>query len=153
MEKDQQFVEDVVKMIVDNPKDVKVERTVDDLGVLLTLHVHAEDMGKVIGKEGQTAKALRTLLRVFGARNDERVNLKIAEPEGSERPEKPPREEKAKEAVEEAPVAADEEPALTEPVAATPAAEEEPADETAKTEAPTPAPAASDEEEKVTELV
>ncbi len=88
-ERDEQFVETVVKMLVDNPDDVVVERTVDERGVLITLSVHADDMGMVIGREGSTAKALRTLLRVVGARNNARVNLKINEPEGSERPERP----------------------------------------------------------------
>ena len=85
-ERDQQFIEYVVKMLVDKPEAVKVERRIDDRGVLITLDVHPDDMGMVIGREGMTAKALRTLLRVIGARNDARVNLKINEPEGSERP-------------------------------------------------------------------
>ncbi len=88
MERDAQFVEEVVKMLVDNPDDVKVDRKVDEMGVLITLDVNPEDMGMVIGREGSTAKALRTLLRVVGARNNARVNLKINEPEGSERPQK-----------------------------------------------------------------
>ncbi|MCC2631678.1 MAG: hypothetical protein K0S20_377 [Patescibacteria group bacterium] len=83
---DQQFVEYVVKAIVDHPEDVQTERTVDEMGTLISLHVSAEDMGTIIGKEGRTAKALRTLLRVFGAKNNARVNLKIIEPEGG-RPE------------------------------------------------------------------
>ncbi len=81
----QDFVEYVVKALVNHPDDVKCERTVDEMGVLITLDVHAEDMGMVIGREGMTAKALRTLLRVIGARNNARVNLKINEPEGSTR--------------------------------------------------------------------
>lgn len=85
-ERDQQFIEYVVKMLVDKPESVKVERKIDEMGVLITLDVHPEDMGMVIGREGMTAKALRTLLRVIGARNNARVNLKINEPEGSERP-------------------------------------------------------------------
>lgn len=86
-ELDQQFVEYVVKALVEHPDAVKVERSVDDMGVLLELTVDPEDMGKVIGKAGATAKSIRTLLRVLGAKSDERVNLKIVEPEGSERPE------------------------------------------------------------------
>lgn len=82
---DANFIEQVVKMLVDNPEAVKVERKVDEMGVLITLDVDPKDMGMVIGREGQTAKALRTLLRVIGARNNARVNLKINEPEGSER--------------------------------------------------------------------
>lgn len=84
MQQDQEFVEFVVKSIVDNPEEVKTERTVDEMGVLITLSVSSADMGKIIGKEGRTAKALRTLLRVLGAKNNARVNLKITEPEGGE---------------------------------------------------------------------
>lgn len=79
---DQQFLETVVKSLVDHPEDVKINRTVDEMGVLLTLDVHAEDMGKIIGRSGNTAKAIRTLLRVVGMKHDARVNLKINEPEG-----------------------------------------------------------------------
>ena len=85
-ERDAEFVEQIVKMLVDNPDAVKVERKIDEMGVLITLDVSPEDMGMVIGREGSTAKALRTLLRVIGARNNARVNLKINEPEGSDRP-------------------------------------------------------------------
>lgn len=82
MNSDQQFLEYVVKALVDNPNDVKVNRTVDEMGVLLTLEVSAADMGKIIGRQGNTAKAIRTLLRVVGMKNNSRVNLKINEPEG-----------------------------------------------------------------------
>ena len=85
MEQDQAFVEYVVKSLVDHPDDVKSERVVDEMGVLITLHVNPEDMGQVIGRMGQTAKAIRTLLRVVGAKHKARVNLKIYEPEGSHR--------------------------------------------------------------------
>lgn len=78
---DQQFVEYVVKSIVEHPEAVKTERSIDEMGTLISLHVDAEDMGTIIGKEGRTAKALRTLLRVLGAKNNARVNLKIIEPE------------------------------------------------------------------------
>ena len=81
-EQDQEFLEFVVKGLVDHPEDVKVNRTVDEMGVLLTLDVHAEDMGKIIGRSGNTAKAIRTLLRVVGMKNNSRVNLKINEPVG-----------------------------------------------------------------------
>lgn len=81
-ERDQQFVEYVVKAIVDNPDKVVVKRSVDEMGVLLELGVDPADMGKIIGKDGRTAKAVRTLLRVLGAQNHSRVNLKIMEPEG-----------------------------------------------------------------------
>ena len=85
MERDQQFLEYVVKALVDNPDDVKINRTVDEMGVLLTLSLNKDDMGKVIGRSGQTAKAIRTILRIVGMKNDARVNLKSEEPEGSER--------------------------------------------------------------------
>ena len=84
-EEDQEFLEYVVKGLVDNPDKVKVERKVDEMGVLLTLEVAADDMGKIIGRSGNTAKAIRTLLRVVGMKNNARVNLKINEPEGSTR--------------------------------------------------------------------
>jgi hypothetical protein len=77
-----EFLEYVVKSLVDNPDAVKVEKTVDEMGVLLTLDVHADDMGKIIGRKGATAKAIRTLLRVVGMKNNARVNMKIVEPEG-----------------------------------------------------------------------
>ncbi len=79
---DQEFVEYVVKGIVDRPEDVSSERTVDEMGVLITLKVNPQDLGQVIGRSGQTAKSIRTLLRVVGAKNHARVNLKIFEPEG-----------------------------------------------------------------------
>ncbi len=128
MEKDQEFVEYVVKALVDNPEKVKVSRTVDEMGVLINLAVDSSDMGKVIGKEGRTAKSIRTLLRVLGAKNNARVNLKIEEPEGgrTDRPEQPR---------EDAPIQ-------------TP--QEEPA-EKPKTKKQAPAPA--EEEGPVTELV
>lgn len=85
MDQDQQFLEYVVKSLADNPDDVKINRTVDEMGVLLTLSVHKDDMGKIIGRSGATAKAIRTILRVVGMKNEARVNLKIEEPEGSER--------------------------------------------------------------------
>ncbi|MBV9349663.1 MAG: KH domain-containing protein [Patescibacteria group bacterium] len=89
---DQEFLEYVVKMLVDNPSDVKVARQVDEMGVLLTLDVNPADMGKVIGRSGNTAKAIRILLRVVGMKNNARVNLKINEPAGGTRP-MGPREE------------------------------------------------------------
>ena len=82
MNEDQQFLETLVKALVDHPEAVKTNRTVDEMGVWLTLDVHAEDMGKIIGRSGNTAKAIRTLLRVVGMKHDARVNLKINEPEG-----------------------------------------------------------------------
>lgn len=80
---DKDFVEYVVKQIVDQPDQVTVDRSVDEMGVLITLKVAKEDMGKVIGKSGQTAKSIRILLRVIGSKNNARVNLKIVEPDGT----------------------------------------------------------------------
>lgn len=74
---DQQFVEYIVKSLVSNPDDVVVERLIDEKGVLLTLTVNPEDLGRVIGKRGVTAQSLRTLLRALGTKNDARYNLKI----------------------------------------------------------------------------
>ncbi|MEI6169531.1 MAG: KH domain-containing protein [Candidatus Saccharibacteria bacterium] len=85
-EKDQEFLEYVVGAIVDRPDDIVINRTVDERGVLLELTVSPDDMGKIIGKAGATAKAIRTLLRVMGAKHDARFNLKIIEPEGEDRP-------------------------------------------------------------------
>jgi predicted RNA-binding protein YlqC (UPF0109 family) len=87
-EADKIFLEYVVKALVDNPNDVKIERTLDEMGVLITLTVNPADMGKIIGRMGNTAKAIRTLLRIIGMKNNARVNLKINEPEGSVRPER-----------------------------------------------------------------
>lgn len=81
-DRDQQFVEFVIKSIVNNPDTVQVTRTVDELGVLLSVKVAPEDMGLLIGRAGSTAKAVRTLARIVGMRNNARVNLKIEEPEG-----------------------------------------------------------------------
>jgi predicted RNA-binding protein YlqC (UPF0109 family) len=83
---DKVFLEYVVKALVDNPNDVKIDRTVDEMGVLISLSVNPADMGKIIGRMGNTAKAIRTLLRVIGMKNNARVNLKINEPEGGARP-------------------------------------------------------------------
>ena len=81
---EQAFLEHLIKLMVTKPEAVEITRTVDDLGILLTLKVDKDDMGRIIGKDGQTAKSIRTLLRVIGSRHEERVNLKILEPEGSE---------------------------------------------------------------------
>lgn len=82
MENDAQFLDYVVRGLVDHPESVKITRTVDEMGVLLSLDVHPDDMGKIIGRLGNTAKAIRILLRVVGMKNNARVNLKINEPAG-----------------------------------------------------------------------
>ena len=85
MEQDLAFLDYVVKALVDKPEAVETARTVDEMGVLLTLTVSPDDMGKIIGKDGATAKSLRTLLRVVGMKHNARVNLKINEPVGGKR--------------------------------------------------------------------
>lgn len=100
---DQEFVEMLVKAIVQHPDDVRTDRTVDEMGVLITLHINPEDMGYVIGRQGQTARSIRTLLKIVGAQNNARVNLKIHEPEGSRRERAPRREEQPREEVPAAP--------------------------------------------------
>ena len=101
MQNDEKFLEFVVKELVEHPENVKITRTVDEMGVLMTLDVNAEDMGKIIGREGNTAKAIRTLLRVVGMKNNARVNLKINEPEGGMR-ERPVASASATKTVDEA---------------------------------------------------
>jgi len=83
---DKEFLEHIVRELVDHPDDVKVERKVDEMGVLLSLKVNPEDMGQIIGREGSTAKAIRNLVRIVGLKNHARVNLKIEEPEGGRAP-------------------------------------------------------------------
>jgi uncharacterized protein len=83
-ELDYTFLEQTVKALVEKPEKIEISRTVDEMGVLLTLKVDQEDMGKIIGRDGNTAKAIRTLLRVVGMKNNARVNLKINEPDGKE---------------------------------------------------------------------
>lgn len=82
MDQDHAFLDYVIKALVDHPEDVEVTRSVDEMGVLLTLTVNPDDMGKIIGRDGNIAKALRTLLRVVGMKHNARVNLKINEPVG-----------------------------------------------------------------------
>jgi len=102
---DQEFVEYIVKSLVDNPDKVKTERVIDEMGVLITLDVDQSDMGQVIGRQGQTAKSIRTLLKVVGAKSNARVNLKIREPEGSTRA--PKKEESTDDATDTADVVED----------------------------------------------
>ena len=80
---DKDFVEYIVKQIVNNPDKVEVTRKTDEMGVLIEVKVSPEDMGLLIGRSGSTAKAIRTLARIIGIRNNARVNLRIIEPEGS----------------------------------------------------------------------
>jgi uncharacterized protein len=89
---DQEFLEYLIKALVDHPDEVKIDRKVDEMGVLLSLRVNPEDMGQIIGKAGSTARSIRSLVRIVGLKNHARVNLKIEEPEGSTRV---PRENRA----------------------------------------------------------
>lgn len=82
VEADKAFVEFIIKSVVNNPDAVVVTRTVDEMGVLLSVKVDKDDMGLLIGRSGSTAKAIRTLARIVGMRNNSRVNLRIEEPEG-----------------------------------------------------------------------
>ena len=81
MNEDQEFLETIVKKIVDHPEDVRTERSVDEMGVLLCLHVHPDDMSQIIGKMGRTASSIRTLLRIVGMKHESRVNMKIIAPD------------------------------------------------------------------------
>ncbi|HOR23353.1 KH domain-containing protein [Candidatus Saccharibacteria bacterium] len=91
---DQQFVEFIIKSLVSKPEAVKVERRIDEKGVLLELTVDPEDLGRVIGKRGATAQSIRSLLRALGTKNDARYNLKIVD-NGVEQSEKGSYKEKA----------------------------------------------------------
>jgi len=79
---DKEFLEFIIKALVDHPEEVKIDRKVDEMGVLLTLKVNPEDMGQIIGRAGSTARSIRSLVRIVGLKNHARVNLKIEEPEG-----------------------------------------------------------------------
>lgn len=85
MEHDHAYLDFTIKALVDTPDAVIITRSVDEMGVLLTLTVSPDDMGKIIGKDGNIAKAIRTLLRVVGMKHNARVNLKINEPVGGKR--------------------------------------------------------------------
>jgi len=112
---DQQFVEYIVKTLVNNPDKVQIDRIIDEKGVLLSLEVDPEDIGRIIGRRGATAQSIRTLLRALGTKNDARYNLKIVNNDGYEGGEKAPKEDapkedapKAEEAPAEAPAEIDE---------------------------------------------
>lgn len=84
MTEPQEFLQTLTQALVDNPDDVQVVKTVDEMGTLLTLTVNPEDMGQIIGRQGATAKAIRTLVRVCGMKSQARVNVKINEPDKGE---------------------------------------------------------------------
>jgi len=92
---DQEFLEYLIKALVDHPEDVKIDRRVDEMGVLLSLKVNPEDMGQIIGKAGATARAIRNLVRIVGLKSHARVNLKIEEPEGGREGGRPTRARRA----------------------------------------------------------
>ncbi len=83
---DQQFLEFIAKALVDNPGDVHVDRAVDEMGVRLSLKVNPQDMGMIIGREGKTVTAIRSLLKIIGRKNHARVSLVVEEPEGGRQP-------------------------------------------------------------------
>lgn len=97
---DQQFVEYIVKNLVSNPDDVKIDRSIDEKGVLLTLAVNEEDLGRIIGRRGSTAQSLRALLRALGTKNDARYNLKIVNNAEQDKKEEPVVENSTDETVE-----------------------------------------------------
>ncbi len=99
--KDQEFLEGIVKAIVSKPEEVSVERKVDEMGVLLTLKVHPDDMGYIIGRKGQTIQSIRNLLRVLGAQNNARINLKIHDPNQEGRPDRSEQKQNADSSSEE----------------------------------------------------
>ncbi len=98
---DQEFLEYIIKALVDHSDDVKVDRKVDEMGVLLSLTVHPEDMGQIIGREGATARSIRSLVRIVGLKNHARINLKIEEPAGGRTPTRERKETRAEEDLEE----------------------------------------------------
>ncbi len=100
---DQQFVEYIVKTLVNNPDKVAVDRKIDEKGVLLSLTVDPEDVGRVIGKRGVTAQAIRVLLRALGTKQDARFNLKIVNTDEEQGEREPKEAEKSEKRVEEAP--------------------------------------------------
>lgn len=104
---DQQFVEYIVKTLVNNPDKVSIDRTIDEKGVLLSLEVDPEDVGRIIGRRGATAQSIRTLLRALGTKNDARYNLKIVNNDDYE-PAKHDEEAPAKEVAEDDPEEDDE---------------------------------------------
>ena len=104
---DQQFVEYIVKTLVNNPDKVSIDRTIDEKGVLLSLEVDPEDVGRIIGRRGATAQSIRTLLRALGTKNDARYNLKIVNNDNYE-PAKHDEEAPAKEVAEDDPEEDDE---------------------------------------------
>jgi len=81
----QVVLEHIIYALVDNPESVQISRKIDEMGVLLTLKVHKDDMGVVVGRQGATARAIRSLVRIIGMKNQARVNLKIEEPDGGKR--------------------------------------------------------------------
>lgn len=98
---DQEFLEYIIKALVDHSDDVKVDRKVDEMGVLLSLTVHPEDMGQIIGREGATARSIRSLVRIVGLKNHARINLKIEEPVGGRSTTRERKETRTEEDLEE----------------------------------------------------
>lgn len=133
---DQQFIEYIVKSLVGNPDDVKIERRIDEKGVLLELSVNPDDLGRVIGKRGATAQSIRTLLRALGTKNDARYNLKIIDtgppPEKRQQPDDHHRDGGQAPPADEPQSANDSAPADDTPAAASDVPVDEPADDKPK---------------------
>ena len=130
---DQQFVEFIVKTLVSKPENVTVEREIDERGVLLSLTVDPEDVGRVIGKRGATAQSIRTLLRVLGTKNGARYNLKIVNTDdydGSSESKSEKETKKAKEEVKDEPIKEEPEAEAEETLAEEEATEEAEEDKT-----------------------
>lgn len=84
MNKAKQFLEDLIKVLVDHPESVSIDGRTDELGVLLSVKVDKQDMGQVIGRAGETAKAIRHLCKIVGIKENARINIKILEPDGTQ---------------------------------------------------------------------
>jgi len=73
----QEFVRTVLAALVDNPEDLTVRCAIDERGVFIEVSPHPDDLGRVIGKQGATIQALRTIMRAFGTKNDARYSVKV----------------------------------------------------------------------------
>lgn len=79
----EQYLHAILEYLVKYPEDLKIVKTEDQIGTLLTVSCNREDMGVIIGKTGETARSIRNLVRIVGVRNGIRVSVKINEPDGS----------------------------------------------------------------------
>jgi len=76
----QEVLENILQSLVNNPQEVKVQRIIDEMGVLLKVKIHPQDMGLIIGRKGETIKAIKTIIKAIGTKYHARVNIKIEEP-------------------------------------------------------------------------